>query len=73
MWRVTDRLGIYIQSENGGRRTCSHMVIRPGDFVDVTVVADIVRPASSSNLSVKFSLVQVVLLQSGAIAPPVSG
>ena len=65
-WVVSEKLAICKQEENGRVIPCSHLQIRRGDFVDVTVVVDIIRPIRSQKCAVHFSMTEVVLLQTNA-------
>lgn len=67
MWVVTERLVTCKQDDQGAIRPCNHLEIRRGDFVDVTLVVDIVTPPGSKKLSVRFSMTQVVQLRANAI------
>ena len=40
-WVVTEKVQVGIQDDDGRLTRCSPLAIQPGDFVDVTVVADI--------------------------------
>ncbi|KAH7905425.1 hypothetical protein BJ138DRAFT_1017715, partial [Hygrophoropsis aurantiaca] len=42
-WCLTDRLLIGRRTDNGGRSACSHLMLSPGDFVDVGLTFDIVH------------------------------
>lgn len=66
MWGVADRLAVYCINAEGEVEPLNPGRIKTGDFVDATVIADIVRNVENKRISVYFGLQQVIQLQSAA-------
>jgi hypothetical protein len=69
-WRVMDALQIGCRSADGDAMGCSHLLVRPGSFVDVAVSFDIVthvtrksrHAAQKSSTRIYLKLLHVFLL-----------
>lgn len=67
-WYISNRVTVGRQLPNGKVRQCSGLIIRPGDFVDVLAVVDIVTYTNSSgrNVRVNFAMKRVIQLKAAA-------
>lgn len=72
MWVVSEKLGLFAQDDSSGITGCSHYCFKKGDFVDVTFVVEILMPAGSRDLTIKFCMKQVVQLKARAFISKVS-
>lgn len=55
-WIVDHKIGYSLQSDDGSRKACSHLVFRQGDFVDVGVHFEIFTRFSKGKKSTTISL-----------------
>ena len=73
-WIVRDRVAFGRQL-NGKIISCSRMIIRPGDFVDVSATAEIDvkrKDTGALDVRVNFSLKRVIQLKAAAVSYTVS-
>ena len=66
-WIITEKVRIGKQSADGKVRGCSGLMIRPGDFVDVTAMPDIVTPPGKDGLKLNWNMTKVIQLKAGAV------
>lgn len=71
-WRVTEKLLVGRRTEDGLVLACSHLIVSPGDFVDVAVSIDI-NSTGYRGISVQLRMSHVVQLASAASFEQVSG
>lgn len=67
-WVVDHKIGYALQYEDGSRRSCNHIAIRQGDFVDVGVTFDILTRYTKHkrNTSVTLAIQDILRLEKAA-------
>ncbi|KAH7907429.1 hypothetical protein BJ138DRAFT_1014509, partial [Hygrophoropsis aurantiaca] len=74
-WCLADRLQIGRRLENGNRAACSHMILMPGDFIDVGLTFDVVRQKQkdgSTSFKIHLGFSHVLQLASAEVLSKVS-
>lgn len=64
-WVASEKLVIALADEKMNLKQCSHILIRHGDFVDVTLVPEIVT--KNGTVKVYYTMQRVVLLKTKAV------
>ena len=67
-WRMNSALDVGYQDPTGKILEAKHLLLQQGDFVDVEVMADIVRTGKGRNgrLRIRFAMSRIIRLQAAA-------